>query len=310
MGDGVFCVLGAIVGAGFASGREIMQFFSSYGSFSWVLIPLAAGLMTFLLYRAAKGKEQTLRAGKIPFLRTLYILLYGAVAGGMTSAAGELTALTVTLSFARLAGSFGTLMLCAWISERNIRGMAFFGKLLAPGMIAAFFLLFPLQKEPLEAVTPSVPSLLLSMVYLAGYCGLNAFLAGGTIRKAGETMNEQKRKKLSLLSGIAFGLLLLLGNFALLPRAGKVQRAPLPMVLLLRDYGKFGYYLSAVILYLAVSTTLIAALQGMEFWMRGKRKAAWAALAAALSSLMGFQEIVGKMYPILGWACLIVLLLP
>ena len=34
MGETILCVGAAMVGAGFASGREIMRFFSQYGAFS------------------------------------------------------------------------------------------------------------------------------------------------------------------------------------------------------------------------------------------------------------------------------------
>ena len=40
-----FGIVSAVVGAGFASGREIMHFFSRYGACSWCLCFLAAGLM-------------------------------------------------------------------------------------------------------------------------------------------------------------------------------------------------------------------------------------------------------------------------
>ena len=60
--DAVFQLTGSIVGAGFASGREIMRFFSRYGVFSWIGIGLAVitiGAFALALLRKAKEADVT-----------------------------------------------------------------------------------------------------------------------------------------------------------------------------------------------------------------------------------------------------------
>lgn len=46
-GGAIACV-GAVIGAGFASGREVVTFFSRYGAHSWWLILLSALVMMLL----------------------------------------------------------------------------------------------------------------------------------------------------------------------------------------------------------------------------------------------------------------------
>ena len=64
MGEIIFCAAAAMVGAGFASGREIMRFFSQYGAFSWALVIFAALVTAWMLRRMlALGGVQS-RLGK------------------------------------------------------------------------------------------------------------------------------------------------------------------------------------------------------------------------------------------------------
>jgi uncharacterized membrane protein YkvI len=114
-----------------------------------------------------------------------------------------------------------------------------------------------------------------------------------------------------LAVGLLTALLLGLGNAALLPHAAALRDAPLPTVTLLRAYGKTGHYLSAAVLYLAASSTLIAVLRELlklSAPYLSKQKRPLAGLCVLAVSLLGFDDIVGKAYPILGWAWLWLLL--
>ena len=115
---------------------------------------------------------------------------------------------------------------------------------------------------------------------------------------------------IAICTGLVFGGLLALGNTALLPHGLELRQAALPMVMLLKGYGKIGFYFSSAALYLAASTTLIAALRGMKAMLPGEKTGIWAALIAAGGALLGFQEIVSRVYPALGYLCLLSLILP
>ena len=306
MADSVFGITAAIVGAGFASGREIMQFFSQYGAFSWVLILFSAVLMALLLFWLMNNDAGIVIMKQSALFRILWILLYGAVSGGMTSAAGELAALTIPILHARLFGMAVTLVICAKLSNGTIRELGRLGRGLIPGMAVVFFLCMRFQKKGAPSFSFSAEAFLRA----AGYCGLNAVLAAAVTAQTGNNRTLREKRLIAIFSGLVFGGLLALGNAALLPNRIELREAELPMVLLLRGFGKAGFYLSAIILYLAVATTLIACLRGMQSALPGNQKNIWAALIAALGALMGFQEIVAKVYPALGYLCLLSLLIP
>ncbi len=121
---------------------------------------------------------------------------------------------------------------------------------------------------------------------------------------------RREQNGISAAVGLLTALLLGLGNAALLPHAAALSDAPLPTVFLLRAYGKPGYYLSAAVLYLAASTTLIAVLRELMTLSAPylpKRKRPLMGLCVLAVSLLGFEDIVGKAYPVLGWAYLMLL---
>ena len=307
MAKTVFCLIGAMVGAGFASGREIMHFFSRWGLYSWPLILGAAVLMAVLIHQAMRRDlpNDLPRAGK-----ALLLLLLTAAGGGMTAAAGELTALMLPLHHARTLGALGTLTGCLLFCKKPLGALAMLGRLLLPALTAALIACarIPASDSPPHGV--SWGSAAFSCVQAAGYCGLNAALASGVMRDAGAGKSAREKWRISLITGGVFGAMLGLGNATLLPHAGELEREPLPLVVLLRSFGKAGYYTAAFLLYLAVVTTLLAVLRGMISLIPGRRNAAWAGLLAAGTSFLGFQEIVGAAYPALGLLSLGMMLVP
>ena len=305
----VFGVVSAMVGAGFASGREIIRFFSQYGHWSWGLAMLAAAVMGGMMYalmNSGPGMDALIPSGKLHILgKTLFLLLLTATGGAMTAAAGELAALTVPLLHARSMGSLLTLCACVACSRKTIVFLGWVGKALVPLLLTAFFLCFRLPSGEAPQFPMTLPKLLLALLQLLGYCGLNVTLSAGVILEAGKGKTASEKRKIVLLTSAVLGFLLLGGNAALLPHGAKLQDASLPMVMLLKDYGKTGFYLSAVLLYLAVFSTLVAVLRGMRD-MLGNR-GVWAGLMCGAASLLGFSEIVGSAYPMLGWLGLLLL---
>ena len=300
-----FGILSAVVGAGFASGREIMYFFSRYGPWSWYLCILASGLMGGL---TAWVMGETFEIKNTPGLgKALLLPLFAAVGGAMTAAAGELFALTLPLAHTRTLGALLTLGASALASSRSVRVLGVIGKILAPLMLLAFFFCARVTEEQGTAFPPS--SLGTALPELLGYCGLNVTLSIGVICEAGQRHGKNEQMKITVIAAALLLILLLAGNAVLLPHAGALKSAPLPVVALLRNYGKPGFYLSAAVLYLAVFSTLTAIIQAMRALL--PRPIPWRSGACGclcgLASLLGFEDIVGFAYPVLGWLGLLLI---
>ena len=305
MAEIILCAMAAMVGAGFASGREIMRFFSRYGAFSWVLVGFAAGVTVFMIRRMLSLEENDSRAGRI-----MLSLFYVTLGGSMTAAAGELWALTVPVPYARTLGSAVTLCGCLIVADGPLKRLAWFGRALIPLLLAVMVLCLRLPGTEGERKSVSWQEGTLALLSAAGYCGLNGMTAAGVLRGS---WSCRDRNRITLMIGLVTAMLLALGNAALLPHARQLRDAPLPTVMLLRNYGKAGYDLSAAALYLAASTTLIAVLRGLTAFSvpylarYGKTVIGLAVMAV---SLLGFGGIVGTAYPALGWVYLILLFRP
>ena len=300
-----FGIVSAVVGAGFASGREIMHFFSRYGPWSWCLCALAAGLMGCL---TAWIMGETFDIKNTPVLgKALLLPLFAAAGGAMTAAAGELFALTLPLLHARTMGDLLTLGAAVAASHRSVRVLGVIGKILAPLMLLAFF--FCVRLPPEQDITFPPPTLGTALVELPGYCGLNVMLSVGVIQEAGQNCTGKERMKIAIFTALLLFALLLAGNAAMLPHAGALKSVPLPAVMLLRNYGKPGFYLSAAVLYLAVFSTLMANVKAIQALL--PQNINWSGASAAwlcgLASFIGFEKIVGFAYPLLGWLGLLLI---
>ena len=310
-------VLAAMVGAGIASGREIMHFYSRFGPFSWLLVLFSGALLGLLTRRVmdtGDGEAALLPQG--PWLlpgKCLLAALYLAVGGGMTAAAGELMALTLPVGNARLLGGAVTLGLCAFLAKKTLAALNCLGGALLLGMTALFLACLGVPKEPQALSGPTAGAAVLGAAEAACSCGMNVLLASAVIREGGKGSTAREKNRIAAETGLLTGGLLTIGNAALLPHAALLSDAALPTVLLLRAYGKTGYYGAAALLYLAVATTLIAVLRGFFALFspgRASFRVPLALLGAGAASLLGFQGVVASAYPVLGLLCLLLLLKP
>lgn len=305
------CIVGAMVGAGFASGREIVSFFTRYGSFSWVLIGIAAAGIVFLMLRVMRssraGMEGLFPAGGWAG-RTLLTVLLFSTAGGMAAAAGEITALTLPLQRARLLGMAATTAMCYGLSRRPLRALSILGWLLMPILLIGIALCLRSAEQPSSSggTWPGWAACLSGIGMALGYAGMNVTLAAQVLCEAGSRCSAGRCCRVAAWTGGIIGSLLLLCNAAFLPHMPALENAALPSVQLLRRYGKAGFYLSALMLYLAIVTTQIAVLRALDALLgrtRLRLRGEIICLGTLGMGLCGFEKLVAVAYPFLGMLC-------
>lgn len=287
--------MGAVIGAGFASGAEIAVFFSRSGRWSWLGVAAAmlASLGLIGRIRALGGA-----AFRLPCWRIAFGLLAMVSGGAMTAAAGEIAALTLPVHGARAVGMLGAMAAAHLCVRRNT---ALFRRLcqgLTVLLAALLLLCLGLPPQPAavmgEARGPAA-------AILCGVCwaGFNLALAAPLLTRSGASA-----RMLPLL----LGALLALGNAVLL-RHPAAMHAALPLVQLTARFGQAGYALCCASLLLAEVSTLAAALGTLEQLL--PRQARWAGTAGImLIALAGFGPVVGRLYPTLGAVCTVLMLLP
>ncbi len=307
------CV-GAMMGAGFASGREMYLFFSSYGAHSWILLVVAVLMMMILcfLVLSATTKTQAIQwtdmyQTSAPWIRWclrfcvgLLLLIVGA---GMVSASGHLCMLVGGYSFSYGIGSVGTLLVAWLLSKGQLRSMTWISAVLAFLFVVLHACLLG---HPTQEITPlfPTPSTIHTQTWLRtiGYASMNITLSIGVISKP----TKASKVRITVYFGAMMGILLLISNA--LYQQSTFATTAFPIVQLLTDqFGYAGFLLSALLLYLAVLTTLVAVLCGLTGILSVPYQARGQFLifcALLLISQIGFEGIVTWLYAPIGWLCM------
>ncbi|MFB1427701.1 hypothetical protein ACEUE7_05290 [Micrococcus endophyticus] len=323
--------IGTTIGAGYASGNEILQYFVSFGLWGGTLALVIAGALFFLLSAIVLKMAQKLRTtdihrlvnpttSRVPtwfadlcitasLLGTLVIMLAGAGAAvntsfGLPTMVGSLLMAAVCV-LSVLAGISGLVRVQAVVVPLIIVvavGVAWWG-LANPG-------------APVEDVASLVTSSpLINQWWMSGilYVAFNFQLAYAVLAPIGRDSSSSGRTLVAGAGLGAVGLVVMAGAImlAMAAHAHLIGRADLPMVELAAMIGGWAALVYTVILLLAQFTTAVSCLFGgverIALLSPMRRVPGWAiavatALAATLLSSVGFSDLVGTVYPVLGYA--------
>lgn len=285
-------LIGAVIGAGFASGQEIAVFFAQYGVWGYAGIFAAVG--TILLLACAELPQSWRGRWPEQLWHGLLNMLTIAVGGAMLSAAGEVAARLLPVKGAALLGSLATLALAWFLACRSQAGLSLVSRLLLGVMAVLLCTGFAVQPMRGVMVTDAGAGML---THAMAYGGFNAALQWPLTGMLG---SQGKRRSVIAASLILLALLML-GN-GLLLRHPALIGAELPFLQMLRPLGRAGYALCVLSLYLAALSSLTACIRAQ----RG-RSIPVAVMAAV--SLLGFSGVIDAVYPVLGGACALMLLL-
>lgn len=285
-------ILGAVVGAGFASGREVASFFARYGAWGYAGAVAAVGSIALLTDTPLPAAWR----GRWPekLWRSLFALLLVATGGAMLAAAGEVSALLLPLRPAYALGMALTLLLAWWLSTHTAAGLAWVSRMLLAALL--LMTVCGLTLPPLRANVIARQEPAAALLHGLCYGGFNAAIAAPVL-----LIQPQKGRKGALLVACGMLLALLLLGVATLLRHPALIGEGLPFIRMMSHLGRTGYWLGGICLYLAVLSTLIACLRGL-----GGRL--WALAGIGAVALAGFHGVVETVYPALGGACMALLL--
>lgn len=316
--SGAAACTGAVIGAGFASGRETIRFFTQYGGYGWWLMLLSVTLMVGLAtvcMRRGCGCWCGLYEGKPGWMglcaRACAFLMMAISGGAMISAAGHMVALVWPSEWAYGVGAVGTVLL-AWLCGRGkMRPLSVISAVLTLLLAAAFVGVIATGKGKPAAVLWEIPKpaqLLGAVLSATGYAAMNITLSIGVVCSFGRCA-RRVRCRTAVLFGFLLLALLWLSHYLYLSHP-ELQNEAFPLVRLLSVYGRRGFLFSVLLLYLAIFTTLAAVLYGLRSAAQNYtgspllRLLLWAGLPLALSCL-GFARIVDELYAPAGLICLI-----
>ncbi|MGG1661328.1 YkvI family membrane protein [Brevibacillus sp. NRS-1366] len=313
-----FTYIGTVVGAGFASGKEIVEFFVQYGTQGFVGILLAtalfvwAGIRIMLIsYRlqASSYQEVSTYLFGHPF-GTVFNTLLLTVLLGTTSVMLAATGAIFMESF-QLSSQIGiwiSMVMIFIVTRKGLFAIHHVNSIFVPALIGFTFLVF-LHTKPWEDSAITVESLrpfawLSSPFY---YVALNVSLTQAVLIPMGRhSKGEQPLIAGGILGGLGIGLLLLLAYFSLSVKMPGIQQAEMPMIALLQGAGRGIPLLFSLLVYAEIFSTLVANVFGLSEQLRQVTRLRGPTILLAILaisyfiSFIGFSSLLRFLYPLFG----------
>lgn len=316
--------VGAVVGAGFGSGREILQFFAAYGrwglagaatagvAFAW----LGARVLDLAIRRGLRDHRQLFRlvlgprwARPMDLATTVFLFLgVGIVLAGAGALAAEQWGLPHAL------GAVGMAAVLAVVLLAGRRGLLWGNAVLVPLLVA-----FSVSVLVREAAAPGWlkqlaaarrdPHLAVGAWYVGAflYVGYNLLVAAVTLCAAAPALRgDRAERRWGVLGGLCIGALALFSSAALSARYGDVAGLQLPLGKLAAAYGPAWVGGYALTLAACLFTTGLATCYALAARLapRGRQgRVAVLGLAASLPlGTANFADLVRVVYPLMGLA--------
>lgn len=282
-----FTFIGTVIGAGFASGKEVAVFFGDGGIFAPIFSALLLGALAFLFLevgRLSHGNPAAFLFPRAPQVMKIFLKVTNLAMLAAMIAGAELI-LQTTFSFSGGGLLSGLLALAIVIGgAERIKNVNFFAVPLIVLLVVVLYALSP-------RITVG-GRLLFSSSLL--YAALNIVSGGALIAEFSANTSRRGNLFSALIIFVVIAALLLLIRFAVIGSEGE----EMPLLSLATRFG-IGFT-GGILIYLSVMTTMIGCLTLSS----GKTTtSALGALAAAFTlGMAGFGVLVDKLYPALGAA--------
>ncbi|MFS0782507.1 hypothetical protein [Bacillus sp. 1P06AnD] len=322
--------VGTVVGAGFATGKEIVEFFTQYGVYGLfgiiiagiIFIRMGTKMMLVSLSIKAKSYKELntylfgVRWGT--FVNTLFFIMLFGVSAVMLSGAGAV--FEEHLHIEKAWGILITSVLAFAILLQGMKGLFAVNILVVPMMIVfSFLLLFNGMGQPhfIEDML-SPPKSGLSFKGIISpflYSAFNLALAQAVlVPVAMEVRDEKIIKSGGVVGGIALSAILMAGHLSL-GTLDNVYEYSIPSAELMRNSISALYFLFLIVIYGEIFTSLVGNIFGLERQMKVTIKVnssilfAIILLAAFCIGQFEYGALLSFLYPLFGYVSLVFLFL-
>lgn len=328
-----YTYVGTVVGAGFASGQEIMGFFTIYGPNS-----LWAILLSFILFVLIGTRILTLgmelKASSFkrlidsafgflsPFVNIFLLFSMMVINTAMLAGAGAMFEEYGNIS--HLIGVAVTALVAITTIGFGIRGILSVNKIIVVAILISQLLVFFISmfsKGSFEGQRSFVDiSAIHYIIQGVSYASFNLILCTGVLANLGnEYRDKQVLRMGGLMGGCILGAMLLSTHYCLLVHIPEIFDYEIPMLYIISKGPRIFSFIYALVIWGAIFTTLIGNLFSMTtfFYDRfGINQIVSATIIISLGSLLstlGFSSIINTLYPIvgsIGVIFIIIILLP
>ncbi len=326
--------IGTIVGAGFATGQEILQFFTRFG-----LMGLAGILVTTIMFilfgyivmdlgkkLGARSHVEIIRHSSSRIMGTIIDSLITFFLFGSFTAmiAGTGALFTQQFNLPRLIGNILMAVLTAVTVLTGINGVINSISFVVPFLLTAVIgtSLFSISVSPPDFTSSSAlfaENRIISNWFLSSvlYVSYNIILSVAVLGPLGSEAKDKKAVKIgAILGGLGLGLGSVMIYLALSGSISEIANLEVPMIYVA---GRISYPVQlayAVVLIAEIYTTAVGSLYGFasritdiqKFSLNSIIIVAVSTIAALLASQFGFSNLVKYLYPLVGYGGIVLLI--
>nr|WP_236838923.1 hypothetical protein [Caldalkalibacillus salinus] len=317
-----FLIIGTTIGAGFASGREIWEFFTSYGTGSSIYVLLSMLLFSISCYIIMSISHEL----KAPHYVHVLEALIGKTLGRVYDVLIFFYLLSTTVVM--FAGSGATLQywsISYWVGValisvlvwlvflRNVEVMISLNSILIPIMIMTLMLVCGLfiwggfgERAEVSAGEQIFPSAI-------AFTALNILPLIAVLSAIGSRMQAKEIKVASIGSAVGLCSIALLYNESLLNLGNEIMLYEVPLFAILRYFSDELMIGVTFILWLAIFTTAISGMFGLVTRFKSQERPQWLTAAFFILCIIpltvfGFTNLIKVLYPLYGVLNLFILM--
>lgn len=318
--------IGIIVGAGFASGQEILQYFTSFGYMGTLGAVLATALFAYMgmmltrmgsIMKVQSHNEAIYKLSG-PFLGRIvdWILILTLFGVGVVMVAGAGSLGSQFLNLPPFVGSLVmTILIVLTVLMPIQRVISLIGSI-TPFLIVALvvicvYSLFTYSQdldvlEPIAtSIETSLPNWFISAI---NYVSFNiAVGAGMALVMGGSEPNTKVATWGGFLGGLGVGILIMIAHLAIFLKVDVVGTYPLPLLRIIQDISPVLGICMAVVLFGMIYNTGVAmyyAFVARFTVMQTKKSYIFAVITGAVgyvASFVGFTDLIAYFYPLIGY---------
>ncbi|MFD2443314.1 GerAB/ArcD/ProY family transporter [Bacillus sp. CGMCC 1.16607] len=322
--------VGTVVGAGFATGREIVEFFSRFGFFGFISILMTGYLLIFLgskLMRIAAqiGAKSYQEFNEYLFgkyigmgINFLMLFMLLGVCAVMLSGAGAIFAEQLGLN--KIIGIVITIALSFLVMMVGLKGLFAVNSLVVPLMISFSFMLMIKSIQMPNFIEnflfiPYVDDGWKTVIAPFSYAAFNLGLSQAVlVPVAAEIKDDQTIKWGGILGGAALTLILLSSHLTLV-MLPNLEMYEIPMAVIMKNIASGFYWIFVFIIYGEIFTSVIGNVFGIERQLKKyipvskMMMVSMIFLITYFISLVNYSTLLSYLYPLFGYISIIFIVL-
>lgn len=309
----IFLIMGTIIGAGYASGRELWQFFGKESGLAIVLFTIIFSLCCYTIMKVSYEQKtehfmpllEKLVGARWASVYDILIMLYlftttvVMLAGGSTS--------LEAFGFSYWGGMILFCGCIVIIFFKGVQGMITINTLLTPLLILGLLATLLIFIGHDQGVMPLFEKLQRNWPSAFTFTSLNVLSLVAVLAAVGKKIKSIEEIKIaSIGSGLIIGFLSFIYNRALLFVESEMSHYEIPLFAIMKSFPYLMSFIMTILLISAIYTTAVSSILGFLARIKEAVGLPLPILAVLLLLIMvpftmvGFSTLIAVLYPIYG----------